>query len=747
MFQKLFQSLILCLFFSLNSFAEIIDDVKINGNKRLSKESIIVFSEIKFGENYDADKLNAVFKNLYNTDFFKDINIRLEKNILIIDIVENLIIEDITYDGVKNKKIVEAITDISKLKSRSAYTVSALSNDVVNIKNLLQNAGYYFVDVKTSLDTNIKNNTVKVIYNIDLGKKAKISKIIFVGDKKFKNRKLSNIITSEENRFWKFISKNIYLDKGRINLDKRLLEIYYKNNGYYNVTIKETFAEFQDDNSFKLIYNINSGLKYYFNNINLILPADYKKEDFSKFDKLVKSFKNEKYSLKKIENLIDEIDKFALQKDYEFIDASINEQIVDNNKLDFDIIIKESEKYYVEKINIIGNSYTLEEVIRNSLIVDEGDPYNEILFNKSVNKIKGKNIFKKVTSDIKEGSSANLKIIELSVIEKPTGEISLGAGAGTTGATIGGGIKENNFLGKGIKLNTNLSVTKKGVKGSFSYEQPNFNYSDNSLLTSIANQSTDNLADFGYKTGETTFALATKFEQYDNLYFTPQLLSSYEELETTSKASASLKKQQGSYFDTYFNYSLDLDHRNQSYQTTDGTRYIFTQELPIISETAEFLNSVEISKYKSMPFEMIGKLSIYGSNIRALSDKDVRISKRFFIPANKLRGFESGKVGPIDNSNFIGGNYVASINMATTLPQILPSFENTDFSLFVDAASIWGVDYSPSVKDTKKIRSATGVAIDVLTPIGPMNFSWSIPITKASTDKTETFRFNIGTTF
>ena len=747
MLHKLFQSLILCLFFSVNSLAEIIDDVKITGNKRLSKESIIIFSEIIFGEDYDVDKLNVIFKNLYNTNFFKDIKISIKKNILIINIVENLIIEDIAFNGVKNKKIVEAITDISKLKSRSAYTNSALSNDVINVKNLLQNAGYYFADVKTSLDTNTKNNTVKIIYDIDLGKKAKISKIIFVGDKKFKKRKLSNIITSEENRFWKFISNNIYLDKARINLDKRLLEIYYKNNGYYNVAIKETFAEFQDDNSFKLIYNIDSGSKYYFNDINLILPIDYEKKDFLKFDKLVKSFKNEKYSLKKIENLINEIDKFALQKDYEFIDASIKEQIVDNNKLNFDIIIKESEKYYVEKINIIGNSYTLEEVIRNSLIVDEGDPYNEILFNKSINKIKGKNIFKKVTSDITEGSSANSKIIELSVIEKPTGEISLGAGAGTAGATVGGGIKENNFLGKGVKLNTNFSLTKKGIKGSFSYEQPNFNYTDNALLTSITNQSTDNLSDFGYKTGETTFTLATRFEQYDNLYFSPQLLSSYEELETTSKASANLKKQQGSYFDTYFNYSLDLDHRNQSYQTTDGTRYIFNQKLPIVSETAELSNSIEISKYRSMPFDMVGKVSLFANNIRSLSDKDVRISKRAYIPQSKLRGFENGKVGPIDNSNFIGGNYVTTLNIATTLPQILPSFESTDFSLFVDAANIWGVDYSPSVTDTKKIRSAAGVAVDVLTPIGPMNFSWSIPITKANTDKTETFRFNIGTTF
>ena len=747
MLKNFFRSLILCLFFTTTSVAEIIKDIKINGNKRLSNESIIVFSEINLGKNYNSNELNEVFKNLYNTKFFKDIDIKLEKNTLFINVIENFIIEDIAFEGVKNEKLLEALTDASLLKSRSAYTETALSIDVNNVKNLLQNTGYYFANVKTSLDTNIKNNTIRIIYDIDLGEKAKINKIVFVGDKKFKNRKLSNIITSEENKFWKFISNSTHLNKERINLDKRLLEIFYKNNGYYNVVIEETFAELQDNNSFKLIFNINSGIKYYFNDINLILPADYAKEDFSKFDKEVKDFKNKKYSLKKIEKLLDEIDKFALRKDYEFIDASIKEKIVEKNKLNFDIIINESEKHYVEKINIVGNNYTLEEVIRNTLIVDEGDPYNEILFNKSINKIKSKNIFKKVTTDIKEGSSPNLKVIELQVVEKPTGEISLGAGAGTTGATIGGGIKENNFLGKGVKLNTNVAITKKGVKGSFTYEQPNFNYSDNSLLTSISSTSQDNLSDFGYKTEETTIALATKFQQYDNLYFTPQLLSSYENLKTTSKASSSLKNQEGNYFDTYFNYSLDLDHRNQSYQTTDGTRYTFNQELPIVSNTSEISNTLTVASYKLLAYDMVGKISLYGSAIRTLSGKDVRISKRVYIPGNKLRGFENGKVGPIENLNFIGGNNVTTINMSTTLPQILPSFENTDFSLFYDAANIWGVDYSSTIKDNKKIRSSTGIAMDVLTPIGPLSFSWAIPITKASTDKTETFRFNIGTTF
>ena len=144
---------------------------------------------------------------------------------------------------------------------------------------------------------------------------------------------------------------------------------------------------------------------------------------------------------------------------------------------------------------------------------------------------------------------------------------------------------------------------------------------------------------------------------------------------------------------------------------------------------------------------MVGKISVYGSTVGTLSGKDVRISKRAYIPSNRLRGFENGKVGPIENLKHIGGNNVTTINISTTLPQILPSFENTDFSLFFDAANIWGVDYDSTIKDNKKIRSSTGIAMDVLTPIGPLSFSWAAPITKASTDETETFRFNIGTTF
>jgi outer membrane protein insertion porin family len=745
--KKIFQLLVFCLFFSVNSLAEIIDEIKINGNKRLSNESILVFADVKLGQDYNKDDLNIVLKDLYETNFFKNVTLNIKDRALLINVVENLIIENIFFEGVKDKRIVKMFKEITLLKSRSSYTDVLLSTDLINIKNLLLNTGYYFADVKTSMKTDVENNTINITYNINLGDKAKINKIVFVGDKKFKDRKLSNLIISEEDRFWKFLSANIYLNKEKINLDKRLLENFYKNNGYYNVVIQEAFAEFEKDNFFKLIYNINAGDKYYFNNIKLILPDDFDKKNFSKFYELVNSFKNKRYSLKKIEDLLNEIDKIALQKDYEFIDATVSEKVIDKNKLNFDIIIKETEKYYVEKININGNAFTLEEVIRNSLVVDEGDPYNKILFNKSINKIQSKNIFKTVTPVIREGSSDKFKIIDINVVEKPTGEISLGAGAGTNGATVSSGIKENNFLGKGIKLNTNIAISQSGLKGQFTYEKPNFNYTDNTLITSVSSSTKDNMSDFGFKTSDTSASIGTRFQQYENLFFSPRIQVLSEKLKTTSLASTSLRKQEGNYFSTYFNYSLDLDHRDQSYQTTAGTRYTFFQELPLISNDKVISNSFEVTRYKSMPSDMIAKLSAYGQNIQSISGDDVRISKRAFIPNNKLRGFEQGKVGPTDNSTFIGGNYVASLNASLTMPKLLPTFQNTDFSLFVDAANIWGVDYSSNINDSGKIRSATGLSVDVLTPVGPMNFSWSIPMTKADTDKTESFRFNIGTSF
>jgi outer membrane protein insertion porin family len=727
--------------------SEVINKININGNERIAVETIILFSKVNIGFDIQSDDLNEILKNLYETNFFSNVSVEITDNILNINIEENPIIQTVIFDGIKTKKLKKQFLDTIKLKEKNSFIDYLAKQDVIRIKNGLKKSGYYFSEVNLSIQKN-NNNTVNLIYNIDLGKKALIHKIRFVGDKIYKDRKLRNVITTEETKFWKFLSSNKYLNQEKISLDQRLLKSFYLNKGFYKVKISNSYTQMLDDNSFIVTFNINAGKKYKFNNSSLVLPEDYDRKKFIHIEKKLQSLKNEYFSLNKVEKILDEIEKLTLREQFEFIDASVEEKIIANNQIDFIISISESlNKYYVDKINILGNNITSENVIRNSFLIDEGDPYNKILLNKSINNIKSLNIFKSVDSVLTDSTKDNKKIIEITVEEKATGEISAGAGVGTSGSSIAFGIKENNYLGKGIVLNSNLSLDEESIKGSFSYINPNYKNSDRSLLLGLNSTSTDRLAEFGYKSSNSGFSIGTSYEQYDDIFFLPRFAFQYDKIETSNTASDSLKKQKGDYFDFNLSYAFDHDERNQRFQPSSGYRQVFFQELPLISKNYSLTNSYSVDKYLQFTDDLITTISFYGKTITSLkSSKDVRISKRLIMPSRRLRGFEPGKIGPVDNSDFVGGNYLTAFNINTDIPTFVTS-ENVDFKLFYDAANLWGNDYKNNDGDSNKIRSSTGIAVDWFTPVGPLNFSLAQPLSKKNSDKTETFRFTLGTTF
>ena len=746
--RNLILKIVILFFFLINSvYAEKIKKFEISGNKRISDNTIIIFSEVKLNEKITKFKLDKVIKNLYKTNFFRNISLNFENETLFLKVEENPIIENLKIEGIKKQSLVDFIKDKIQLAEMRSFDQELLSADLDLITNILKTNGYYFTKISSSKSLNEELNTVDIKINVELGEKAKIKKIIFLGEKIFKDKRLKEVIASEEHKFWKFISRNVYVNQELINLDTRLLTNYFKDNGYFNVKVENSFVEFDKNSNFNLIFNITPGKKYFFRDFKLNLPSNYDANQFKLITKKFSKLKGKTYSLLKINKILDDINDIALTRQYEFINASIIENIKDD-KIDFEINITESEKFYIEKININGNFATLEEVIRNNLIIDEGDPFNEILFNKSINNIQSLGIFKEVSTDIKTGSSDTLKEIDLNIEERPTGEISLTAGFGTDGEIIGGGVRENNFLGKGIKLDTNFELTADSIKGKFIYAKPNFNYTDNTLFTSIKSSTSDFLTDSGYKTSEIGFSLGTRFEQFQNIYLRPEIDFLIEDLETSSKASNTLKKQEGSYTDLYFNYSINQDLRDKKYNTESGYVTKFTQELPLISDSAELSNAFEVTKFQKLSSRsnMIGKVSFYGKTITGLND-DVRISKRLNIPSYRLRGFEKGKVGPIENNDYIGGNHISTLNLSATLPNIFEGLDNLDVGVFFDAANVWGVDYDSALDDNSKIRSSTGVAMNLMTPIGPLSFSFANPISKASSDKTETFRFNLGTQF
>jgi outer membrane protein insertion porin family len=255
------------------------------------------------------------------------------------------------------------------------------------------------------------------------------------------------------------------------------------------------------------------------------------------------------------------------------------------------------------------------------------------------------------------------------------------------------------------------------------------------------------LTDNGYKTNKTGFTFGTGFEQFEDVYFTPKISNYYEDLTTSSKASANLKKQSGNYLESKFSYGLDYDKRNQKFQTTDGFRSFFSQVIPIYSDEYALGNSYDFKTWHKFPNDMVTSFNVYGRMVQSMNGEDVRITNRFYIPNNKLKGFKTRNIGPVDGNDYVGGNYASAINFDTTLPMLLPTFQNIDIRYFIDAANLWGVDYSDSIDDSNKIRSSTGIVVDWFTPIGPLNFSIAQDISKATTDKTESFQFNLGTTF
>ena len=737
---------LLIISYSLTAKAEVINKVIVNNNDRISLNTIKTYGNIEIGSDYSSSDLNNILKNLYETNFFQDVSLKIEDNILLIDVIENKLIQKININGIKSKTFKEAISSNLILTDKSPFIESQVEREIIRIKSSLSYEGYYFSTVTSNIEDNL-NNTINLNFDIDLGEKVKISKIEFTGDKIVKDRTLRNLITIEESQFWKFLSKRKYLNEQSLLRDERLLKNYYLDEGYYDVVINASTAKLLDNKSFKVTFNINAGNIYEINDTKLILPIDYDIKNFKDVQKLLDKIKNENYSFIKVSKIVDAIDKISLSREYDFITAEIIEEKLSGNKIDIIFKVSETEKLYVEQINILGNNVTEESVIRNQLEIDEGDPFNELLQAKSLNEIRSLNIFKTVKAEIIEGSTPATKIININVEEKPTGEISLGAGIGTDGGTLGFGVSENNFLGKGVQLSTSLRLGADSVKGNFLINNPNFNYSGRSLFTNFESTSIDKLESSGFKSSKIGLSVGTSFEEYQNLYFSPNVSVSTETIDTDSTASAGLKSQNGSFFETRFSYNLDHDLRNRSYRTTDGKRSLFTQGLPIISDAYAVSNVYESTKWHQFENKMISDFGYYVSAINSLNGENVKLSSRINLPKRKLRGFATGKVGPTDKGDHVGGNYAASLNFNTTLPMVLPSMEFVDFKYFLDVANLWGVDYSSAINDSNSLRSSTGLAIDLYTPIGPLNFTLAQNLLKASGDKTETFQFNLGTSF
>ncbi len=729
---------------NLKAYAEVVKEIEIQGNERISPETIILFGDVSKGKDYNSSDINDLIKKLYETSFFSNIAVNLKNGKLNIIVEENPIINTIEFEGEKADKYQEAILDLISLREKTSFIKANVKGDINLIKEFYRRLGHYFVKIELDVQK-LNKNRVNLIYNIDKGDKAKIAKIFFLGEKKIRDNKLRNIITSQEAKFWKFISRNVYLNESRINLDKRLLKNFYRNKGYYEVDITSSNVEYAEGEGFILSYVINAGKRYKFKKIKAVVAPELDSSAFVSLEKEFNKIIGDYYSHRKLQLILEKIDRLTEYKELQFVNHRLVETL-DGDGIDVKIEIYEGRKFTVERINILGNNVTNDSVIRGEMIIDEGDPYSALLLNKSVNKLKARNIFAKVESDIKEGSEPNLKVIEIAVEEKATGELMAGAGVGTDGTSFMASVSENNWLGRGIKLQTAFNISEEKLSGSIDVTNPNYNYSNNAVYGSFSLASSDLTESSGYESSSTGFALGTEFEQYENIYLTTSFKVLHERIEAEDTASAQIKKMDGTFSNIDFGYAITVDKRNQPFQPTSGYRSKFLQTLPILQDSSSLLNGYDLSSYRSFSEDVTGSVKFYARSIHGI-DEDVRITNRLFLPRKRLRGFNTSRVGPKDGSDWVGGNYNTALSFEALLPNLLPESTRTDVSVFLDSGNVWSVDYSDSLEDTNEIRAAFGISANMFTTIGPLTFTLAQDISKAATDETESFNFRLGTSF
>jgi len=745
--KKLFKFLIKLNFLfliSINLDAAIIKKINIEGNSRVSEETIKVYGDIKLNEDINEQRLNEILNNLYSTNFFEDVRVREVNGVLNIFVKEYPVVNQLIIVGEKSSRIQDEIKKQISTKKKRSFIRASLSKDVNIIKSLYSSIGYNFakIDIKVK---ELDATNFDVLIDIDRGEITRISSISFIGDKKVRDNRLRNIIASERDRFYKFISQNTKFSQNLVELDLRLLKNYYKSLGYYDVEITSNSAELNQNKNIDLVYSINAGNRYRINKISTNLDQTFDKELFLPLNKKYKEFIGQYYSPFKVKDLLEDIDIIIDKNNLQFIEHNVEEEI-DGESISIKFNIFEGQKILVERINITGNNVTNESVIRGELIIDEGDPFTKLNLEKSIADIRSRNIFNDVRYEISDGSADNLKVINISVVEKPTGEISAGAGVGTNGGSFAINISENNWLGEGKIVEFAVEFDEESLTGAINYSDPNYDFLGNSVNYFLKSENNDK-PDQGYENTVISTGVGTKFEQYKNIFTRLGISATYDDLRTDGTASSSLAKQSGEFTELAGSYGFSYDGRDRSFMPTKGSIVSFNQTVPFFADKNYISNTLTYSKYSSLSENIIGAGKIYLSAINGLSEDDVRLSKRKGLSSNRLRGFEKNKVGPIDGTDHIGGNYAAAVNFEANLPNLLPESTKTDVSVFLDFGNVWGVDYDSTIDDSNKIRSSTGLAANWFSPLGPMTFIFSTNLSKASTDETESFNFNLGTTF
>ena len=726
---------------------ENISSIKINGLQRVERETALSYAGINTSKPLSSTDLNSALKRLYDTGLFSDISFDTKGNTLVINVKENPVIGVMAFDG--NDKIDDKILE-SEVQSapRSVFSKSKVQQDVQRILDVYKRAGRYGVSVEPKIIKKSENR-VDLIFEIEEGPEAKIDTINFIGNKHYTGKDLQGEIMSKESRWYRLFSSAENFDREKMNYDQELLRRFYNRHGYADFAVVSAIAELsRDKTSFVLTFTIDEGTRYKINDIQIksMVPDVNANEWYKDVTFKVGDW----YNSDEIEKTVDALTEDLSKKGFVFVEVVPNiHKDRQSGKLSVTFDIKENAKVFVNRINITGNTRTLDEVIRREFRIAEGNVFNVAKIKESRRNVERLNFFSKVDID-SERVDYDKADINVNVEEKSTGYFNVGVGYSTVnGALVRAGITENNFLGKGQEVSLNAGVSQRTTDYSFSFTEPYFMNRRLSAGTDLFYQTEDYQDESNYDMDTIGGRVRLGWNYTDDLTQFVRYTLKQDKIKNVSSASKYIQSEEGDAIDSVVGQTLVYDKRDNVMKPRDGYYLSFGNDVSGLGGDDKYLKfDAKAYKFYTLSDYYTFKFFINGGYVAGYGGEDVRLAQRYFLGGNTMRGFETGGISARDKvtKDALGGNWMVWGGAELAFPMGLDEL-GIRGRTFVDVGTTGKPDNinSSDVDYSSSPRVAVGFGFEWTSPMGKIDIDFGFPIVKQKYDETEVFRLNFGT--
>jgi outer membrane protein insertion porin family len=744
-----------------------IQHIVVSGTQRVEESTVLTYITVREGDPYTPADIDQALKTLYATGLFSDVKINFEPASATLDIavVENPIINQVVFEGnskVSNKDLTKEV----QIKPRAVFTRAKVQADVQRIIELYRREGKFAATVDPQIIQRPQNR-VDLIFSIHEGATTGIARINFVGNKIFDSDTLKGQIATEESAWWKFLASNDNYDPDRLQFDREQLRRFYTNHGYADFKVVSSVAQLAPDRgNFYITFSVDEGLQYNFGTITI--NSQIKELASKDLMPLVGVKTGDVYDGDLVQKAIDSLTNAAGTKGYAF--AEVHPRIARNrDKKTIDLVfdIVQGPRVYIEKIDVVGNTRTLDKVIRREFRLVEGDAFNRVLIDRSRTRIRALGFFKEVNVTNTPGTQPDRTDVTVAVTEQSTGSLQLGLGYSSVSSLVGDfSYTEQNLFGRGQFLKASVTVSQISKEFTAAFTEPYFLDRPLAAGVQLFKSSTD-YEQATYQSDSTGGTLSLNFPVSE--FSVVGINYTYEVADVLPFSDAPLEIQlaAGSTYGSIFGYTYSYNDLDDPRKPTKGMAASFSQGFAGFGGNLKFIKTQgTFSGYQPMfGGDIIGSLTVNSGYIAGYDGAVVPINQRFFEGGDTFRGFKLAGIGPRDidapvDEGALGGNVFAIGTLKANMPNLVPASWGVTLGLFTDFGTLGRVDNviricTPNTsagqgtcdKDNLAFRASAGISLGWQSPFGPLQIDLALPYIKTGYDRAQIIHLSTATGF